>query len=279
MQGRSSRFGMFGVVKLPEAVSIAAALILLALRGASSSRVGGAARPISKREMAAGKLNASLIAAESGIFEGIATSLSIDRLRNIKGNFATEAAPAAVVAGDGCALSYSLCESELVRYNEQRKLLLPRGVAAVLSVHCHGRKHMKLSEFAQLHSAVTDLQSIEAADYFFSVIDSDQDDCWSLADLQHFLVEKRSVLREEGVVLSGLHEIWACLRDMIRPSNLSAGISRREFLRLSPKDRRTTIQSVLFKDDDSATVNIFRTLIMEEAIARMAAGGCGITSA
>jgi hypothetical protein len=69
------------------------------------------------------------------------------------------------------------------------------------------------------------------------------------------------------MALSGLHEIWACLRDMTKPSCVSAGISRREFMRLAAKSRRTVIQSILFRDDDHATLNIRATLACEEAMA------------
>lgn len=263
MQGRSGRFGMFALVKLSEAVSIGTALLLLGLRGECGSRVGGRARPVTAREVCRGRLNASMIAAEAGIFEGVSANLSMDKLRNVKGNYASEAAPEAVVAGDSCALNYSLAEAEVTHYNTQRNLLLPRGVRSLLAVHCHGRHHMTLPEFAVMHTCMTGLASRAGADYFFSIIDADCDEYWSLADLQHFHSEKGRILLLDGMALSGLHEVWACLCDMIRPADEHRGIARSEFLRLSANDRKLAIQSLLFRDDNHATLNIRQTLILE----------------
>lgn len=265
MQGRSNRFGMFALVKLHEAIAIGTSLVLLALRGKCRSRVGGRARTIGPRELRVGKLNASLIAAEAGIFEGVSTDLSTDRLRTIKGNYSAEARPEAVVASDGCALSYTLSEEEVKHYNMQRRFLLRRGVQAVLSVHCRGRKHMNLAEFAVLHTNAVDLTSNAAADYFFSVIDYDQDDVWSIADLQHFHSEKARTLRTDNLVLSELHQVWECLWDMMRPAGevASTGITRADFMKLSPRRRKAVLQSVLYREDDQATLNIRKTVALE----------------
>lgn len=263
MQGRSTRFGMFSLVKMPEAIALGTALMLLALQSESESRVGGCARSISSKEVCSGSLNASLIAAEAGVFEGVAACLSMDSLREIKGHFAAEASPEALVASEGCALKYNLQEEEFVHYNMQRNLLLRRGVRSLLGVHCGGRSQIKLTEFAVFHKVSNDLKSNAAADYFFSVIDFDQDEFWCLADIHHFLVEKEKVLVADGIAMCGLKEIWFSLLDMIQPADIAMGISRNEFLRLTPKERKVIIQSILFVDDDHATLNIRKTMKLE----------------
>lgn len=263
MQGRSTRFGMFSLVKMPEAVALGTALVLLALQGESKSRVGGCARTVSAKEICGGGLNASLIAAEAGVFEGVASCLSMDNLRNIKGNYAAEAAPEAIVTSEGCALDYNLTETEFERYNSQRSLLLHRGVQSVFSVHCGGRKIMNFSQFAVFHTVSQNLTTNAAADYFFSVIDFDQDEFWCLADLHHFHVEKERFLARDGIAMSGLQEIWVCLLDMIQPADIVTGVSRNEFLRLTPNERKIAVESILFMEDNHATLNIRKTMKME----------------
>lgn len=263
MYGRRGRFGMFALVKPSEAVAIGTALVLMGLRGECGSRGGGFARPVGAHEVCRGKLNAALISAESGIFQGVAVCLSMDKLRNIKGTFASEAAPESVVAADACALNYVLSMSEVAHYHAQRKLLMPRGVEALMNVHCHGRKHMTLTEFAVMHTLSNMIESTAAADYFFSAMDADQDGKISLADVQHFHSEKRRLLLVDQMALAGLHEVWACLVDNVRPANAASGIKRSEFLRLSGSDRKTAIESLLFRDDRHATLNIRATVLLE----------------
>jgi hypothetical protein len=263
MRGRSSRFGMFCLVKQREAVCIGTSLVLLALRGESGGRVGGFARPIGARELRKGKLNSSLIAAESGIFEGVTSDLSMDRLRTIKGNYASDADSDAIAEAEGCALNYWLCEDEVHRYNARRRLLYPRGVHAVLLAHCRSRTRMNLAEFALLHSATSNMTSISSADYFFTVIDFDHNDYWSLADVKHFHQEKEREFVQHNMAMSGIDDVWACLCDMIRPAKPELGIARKEFLKLSGKNRRTVIQSILFREDEHATLNIRKTMEME----------------
>jgi hypothetical protein len=122
---------------------------------------------------------------------------------------------------------------------------------------------MNLGEFALLHSVTTNMASLASADYFFTVIDLDQNDYLSLADVKHFHSEKERDFSEHNMAMSGIQDVWACLCDMIRPEHVSMGIARKEFMRLPGKYRRTVIQSVLFREDDHATLNIRKTMEME----------------
>lgn len=263
MLGRKGRFGMFALVKPSEAVAIGTALLLFELKSKCGTCVGGCARPVDMREVTGGNLCQALIEAESGIFEGVAGSLSMDKLRNIKGTFASVAAPEAVVAADTCALKYQLSAHEVEQYNAQRKLLLGRGVDALLAVHCHGRKEMTVSEFAVMHACNGAVDSIGAADYYFSTLDVDGDGFWSLADLAHFHSEKQRVLLQDKIAVWDLACLWSCLCDMMMPEAGTPGISRADFTRLEARDRKVVVASLLFLDDHHATLNIRQTLVLE----------------
>lgn len=260
MEGRSSRFGSFALVKMSEAVAIGSSLVMYGLRGASKNRVGGLARPVCPKEVREGKLNASLIAAEAGIFEGVASGLSMDQIRSVKGCFATEANPEAVSRNSGLALSYMLSIEEVVRFCISRKTLLPGAVKRTMAVHCRKGSEMSLGEFAVFLCVLNNLSSNGALDYFFTVVDTDHDELWTLPDLRHFHMEKERMWLNDGMAVSDLVDIWVNLLDMIRPRSPQAGISRRDLSKLGAKDRKLVLQSLLFADDDHSVLNIRRTM-------------------
>eukprot|EP00177_Eucheuma_denticulatum_P002906 GFKZ01005224.1.p1 GENE.GFKZ01005224.1~~GFKZ01005224.1.p1 ORF type:complete len:1028 (+),score=114.02 GFKZ01005224.1:673-3756(+) len=260
MEGRSSRFGSFALVKMSEAVAIGSSLVMHGLRGASKNRVGGLARPVCPKEVREGKLNASLIAAEAGIFEGVASGLSMDQIRSVKGCFATEASPEAVSRNSGLALGYMLSTEEVVRFCISRKSLLPGAVKRTMAVHCRKGSEMSLGEFAVFLCVLNNLSSNGALDYFFTVVDTDHDELWTLPDLRHFHMEKERMWLNDGMAVSDLVDIWVNLLDMIRPRSPQAGISRRDLSKLGAKDRKLVLQSLLFADDDHSVLNIRRTM-------------------
>ena len=264
MEGRSSRFGSFALVKMSEAIAIGSSLVMYGLRGVSKNPVGGHARPVCPKEVREGRLNAALVAAEAGIFEGVASGLSMDQIRSVKGLFATEACPTAVSRSGGLALNYSLTVEEVQKFCTTRKTLLPSAVQATVSTHCRNKKEMTLAEFAIFLSVLNNLSSNGAVDYFFSVVDVDHDEYWTIPDLREFHMEKEKLWLKDGMAVSDLVDIWVNLIDMVRPKKPERGISRREFLNLGTKERKLVMQSLLFVDDDCSVLNIRRTMELNE---------------
>lgn len=263
MGGRSSRFGSFALVKMPEAVAIGVALVLFEIRGANSNRVGGRARPVCPREVKESKLNAALIAAEVGIFEGVAKGLSMNHIRSVKGCFATEISSSSFCRGVGCALDVMLSIEEVQHFCVSRKTLLPGVVKRVMGIHCRERRVMSLSEFSIFLHVVNDLGTDGAVDYFFTVIDVDEDDMWTVPDIREFHKEKEQFWHEEGMAVNDLRDVWFNVVDMVGAAlgmRAQSGVSRRDLLSLGLKDRKSVLQSLLFVDDDCSSLNIRRTM-------------------
>eukprot|EP00178_Gracilaria_changii_P016657 TRINITY_DN47971_c0_g1_i1.p1 TRINITY_DN47971_c0_g1~~TRINITY_DN47971_c0_g1_i1.p1 ORF type:complete len:1073 (-),score=158.27 TRINITY_DN47971_c0_g1_i1:123-3206(-) len=260
MDGRRSRFGSFALVKMSEAVAIGSALVIHSLRAKGKSRVGGAARPVCPKEVREGKLNASLIAAEVGIFEGVASGLSMDQIRSVKGCFATEVAPSQISRNGGITSNCTLGIEDVQRFCVSRKTLLPGAVKLAMAAHCRDPKRMTLAEFSILLSVLNNISSNGSVDYMFTVVDADRDDRWTIPDLRQLHMEKEQIWLQDGMAVSELGNIWTHLIDMIRPSRPTEGITRREFYRLGAKERKAVIQSLLFMDDDLSLLNIRRTV-------------------
>ena len=89
MKGRSSRFGSFALVKMSEAIAIGSSLVMYGLRAVSKKIVGGHAGPFFPKEVREGKMDAALLAAEGGIFDRVASGISMDQIRSVKGSIAT----------------------------------------------------------------------------------------------------------------------------------------------------------------------------------------------
>ena len=259
MEGRSSRFGSFALVKMCEAIAIGSALVMYGLRGMNKNRVGGRARPVCPKEVRNGKLNAALVAAEVGIFEGVASGLSMDQIRSVKGCFATMASPGAIPRS-GIAIESELSVDDVKKFCSTRKTLMPGVVELVMGAHCRDAERMTLSEFAVFLSVVNNISSNGAVDYLYTVIDVDQDERWTLPDLRQFHMEKERMWLQEGMAVSDLSDLWMNLMDMIRPLKASRGVARKEFCRLGSKDRKLVLQSLLFVDDDHSLLNIRRTM-------------------
>lgn len=267
MEGRSSRFGPYALVKMSEAIAIGSSLVMSAIHGVCGNRLGGRARPVCPKEVRDSKLNAAMIAAEVGIFEGVASGLSMNEIRSVKGCFATEVSPGAIPRSGGCALNCSLSLEEVQRFCLTRKTLLPGAVELVMRVHCRNERWMNLSEFSVLLSAVNDVASDGAVDYFFSVADVDQNDRWTLADVREFHMEKERMWREDGMAVSELRDFWVNMLDMIGSRGDERGLSRRDLLNLGGKERKVVIQSLLFVDDDYSLLNIRKTMEMNKECA------------
>lgn len=263
MEGRSSRFGTYALVKMAEAIAVGAALVMHEIRAVSSNRVGGQARPVCPKEVRESKLNAALMAAEVGIFEGVASGLSMNHIRSVKGCFATEVTPGRFAHSAGCALSVSLSVEEVQHFCVSRKTLLPGAARRAMYVHCRDAVRMTLSEFSILLHILNDITTDGAMDYFFSVVDVDQNDEWTLPDLREFHREKESLWQEDGMAVNDLHDVWFNLVDMVGSRvgrRKRAGVTRRDLMSLGVKDRKAVLQSLLYVDDECSSLNIRRTM-------------------
>lgn len=263
MESRSSRFGTYALVKMAEAIAVGAALVIHEIRACSSNRVGGQARPVCPKEVKESKLNAALMAAEVGIFEGVASGLSMSHIRSVKGCFATEVTPAAFSQSAGCALNVSLSVEEVQHFCVSRKTLLPGAAKRVMYIHCRNALRMSLSEFSILLHILNDITTDGAMDYFFAVVDVDQNDEWTLPDLREFHREKECLWHEDGMAVNDLNDVWFNLVDMVGNCvghSKRQGVTRKQLLTLGGKDRKSVLQNLLYVDDDCSSLNIRRTM-------------------
>lgn len=263
MESRSSRFGTYALVKMAEAIAVGAALVIHEIRACSSNRVGGQARPVCPKEVKESKLNAALMAAEVGIFEGVASGLSMTHIRSVKGCFATEITPTAFSQSAACALSVCLSVEEVQHFCVSRKTLLPGAAKRVMYIHCRNASRMSLSEFSILLHILNDITTDGAMDYFFAVVDVDQNDEWTLPDLREFHREKECLWNEDGMAVNDLNDVWFNLVDMVGNrfgTSNRKGITRKQLLSLGAKDRKSVLQNLLFVDDDCSSLNIRRTM-------------------
>lgn len=269
MESRSSRFGTYALVKMAEAIAIGAALVIHEIRASSSHRVGGRARAVCPKEVKESKLNAALMAAEVGIFEGVASGLSMSHIRSVKGCFATEVTPAAFSQGAGCALNVTLSVEEVQHFCVSRKTLLPGAAKRVMFIHCRNPLRMSLSEFSILLHVLNDITTDGAMDYFFTVVDVDQNDEWTLPDLREFHKEKESLWQEDGMAVNDLNDVWFNLVDMVgncrSERRKRKGVTRKQVLSLGAKDRKAVLQSLLYVDDDCSSLNIRRTMELSKS--------------
>lgn len=260
MDSRKGQFGHYALVKMAEAIAIGTALVLHEIRGVNSNKVGGRARPVCAREVKESKLNAALIAAEAGIFDGVTKGLSINLFRSIKRSFMGEISTPRT---SGCALSVMLSVEEVVGFCLTQKTLLPRAVRLAMYAHCRNAVAMTLSEFSILLRVLNNLECNGTVDYMFTVVDVDQNGKWTKPDLLEFHKEKERLWHDEGMALSDFNDAWLNLVDMLGDT-VSNGprteIRRRDLLSLGPKGRKAVLQSVLFVDDNCSSLQIRKTM-------------------
>lgn len=221
-----------------------------------SSRTRGR---ISKGDVARAGLCASLLAAESGIYNGITMQLRTDRLRNITAAF-REACGERATEADA-----ALSVKDLVWFSAERGMLTPRAVQAAFARHVCGPA-MGVHDFGPLWLASNKPETDAATAYFFDILDADGDGYLSAGDCAHFYSEKCALLRREGYVPISFQCIWRSVLD-----NMCGGrstccrgqgrVSLPELKRMASRDRLTLFQSLLFMDDDMASVDVYRTAI------------------
>lgn len=235
-----------------DAPSIAAAVLCYEFKGASGS--------FSKRDLARARLCSSLLAAESTIYEGVASHLRIDRMREICKAFSL-----AVRESSGRGGDHVLSQEDVVSYHQRHSLLTPRVVEAIFARHIKSEL-MRLDSFAPMCLAVNDLTSASAANYFFKVLDADQDGYINAGDCAHFYIAKHQILSENGYVPIAFEHIWQSMVDNVyhkrTPSTKCGrnGISLTELLAVADVDRVTFLQSLLFIDDEMSAIDLYRTV-------------------
>lgn len=212
---------------------------------------------ISKGDVERAGLCSSLLAAESGIYNGITTQLRTDRLRNITSAFREACSDQ---AGDAEA---ALSVKDLVWFSAERGMLTPRAIQAAFARHVSGPA-MGVHDFAPLWLASNKPETDAATAYFFDILDADGDGYLSAGDCAHFYSEKCALLKREGFVPITFQCIWRSVLDNMCGGRSTCGrgqgrVSLPELRRMSCRDRLTLFQSLLFMDDDLASVDVYRT--------------------
>lgn len=225
---------------------------------------GGLRSRLSQGELVRANLCSSLLAAESGIYNGVTAHLRTDRLRGIRSAFA-----------DACgARDVEPCAYDVAMFNAERGLLTPRAVDALFARYVPA-KTMSVLEFAPMWLATHDLTSSAASSYLFGVLDVNQDGYICAADVAHFYTEKCAFLARDGFVPVRFEHIWHSILDNLghgRSVSLHGRkqLSLAEMQKVSERDRVTFWQSVLFIEDELASVDWYRTAAIGGTAAALA---------
>lgn len=206
---------------------------------------GGAWHWIRRQELSSAKLAATLLAAEAGMFQGVAAHLRADRLADIRAAFAA-------ASGQRFGTVSRLPCKDIAWLNKERGMLSHRAVEAIFTRHGLDKAGgMDLAHFAPMWLAVSNPSSRSATEYLFAVLDADADGYLTAPDVAHFYAEKRNVLMDEGFVPTVFEHVWVGLLDsaLQQRSGSHRRVSLQEVRQMGSRDSNTLFQSLLFLDD------------------------------
>lgn len=206
---------------------------------------GGAWHWIRRQELSRAKLAATLLAAEAGMFQGVAAHLRADRLADIRAAFAA-------ASGQRFGTVSRLHSKDIAWLSKERGLLSQRAVEAIFTRHGLDKAGgMDLAHFAPMWLAVTNPSSRSATEYLFAILDADADGYLNAADVAHFYAEKRNLLMDEGFVPTVFEHVWVGLLDSALPQRGGSKrhVSLQEVRQMSSRDTNSVFQSLLFLDD------------------------------
>ena len=195
----------------------------------------------------------SLLAAESGMYDGVAYFLRTDRMLDIISVFDD------AIQCDEVGESMKLSLEGAIKFNSNHGLLISRAVEAHFNLlGCPNE--ISVAEFAPMWLAARKPESTAASSYFFHLLDLDQDGYLSSFDIMHFYNEKSVSLINAGFVPVKFQHLWRSLSDNISltPSSSSGSslISLPQIESIPERERILFWQSVLFLQDELSLVNI-----------------------
>lgn len=207
---------------------------------------------IRRQDLSRVKLCATLLAAESGMYNGCCAHLRADRMGDIRLAFAA-------ASGKRVGCSPTLPMKDVAWLSRERGLLSERALEVIFS---RFEGDMDLARFAPMWLAVNAPSSRSAIEYFFGILDADSDGYVGAADAAHFYTEKRRLLVSDGFVATAFEPIWRGAVDSVaagdeRTRATHAALSLTDIRRLSSRDATTFCQSLLFVEDpEMALVDI-----------------------
>jgi hypothetical protein len=221
---------------------------------------------IRRQEMGRARLAAALLAAEAGMYNGVAAHLRADRLSDIRMAFAAS-------SGKRVGCSPTLPVKDVVWLNRERGLLSQRAVEAIFARDDLARAGgMDLAHFAPMWLAINNPATRPATEYLFGVLDADADGYLTSVDVAHFYAEKRNALREDGFIATAFEHIWRGLLDSVAVGKGNArGVSLTDVRQLCSRDATTLVQSLLFLDDGEMAMVDLRTTSIDGSSAAMRA--------
>lgn len=210
---------------------------------------------IRRQELSRCKLSHALLAAETGMFDGVATNLRADRMADLGTAFAA-------AQGRRTLNGANLSVKDVAWLCSERGLLSRRAVVAVFDrANLPHDQGMSMAAFAPMWLAISKPSSRSAVEYLFSILDADMDGYVSSADVAHFYAEKRNVLCNDGYVPTAFEHVWNSLLDSVglgRSARRVVGIPA--IRKLNAKARTTFFQSLLFLEDgEMAMVDLCST--------------------
>jgi hypothetical protein len=229
--------------------NLAASLLCYELKGLSWQWIG-------RHEVRQARLCGSLLAAESGMFNGVAANLRADRMSDVQMAFA--AASGRRIGG--CA---TLSVKDIIWLNAERGLLTPRAVEAIFEREV-GAGGMDLARFAPMWLAATNPDTRSSCEYLFGILDADSDGYINAMDAAHFYMEKRRLLLRDGYIPTAFEHVWRGLLDSVANGKVKSPtgrlqVSLTDLRSIGPRDWTILFQSLLFTDDDMAMVDLVKT--------------------
>jgi Leucine rich repeat len=202
-----------------------------------------------RQEMSRVKLAAALLAAEAGMYNGVAAHLRADRLSDIRTAFAA-------ASGKRVGTSARVLAKDVTWLNKERGLLSKRAVEAIFARHgLEGRGGMDLAHFAPMWLSVSNPSSRSAIEYLFDVLDADADGYLTAVDVAHFYAEKRDVLVQDGFIPTMFEHVWNGLVDSaVSPGRGKRSVSLPDVRQMCTRDVTSLFRSLLFVDDDEMAI-------------------------
>jgi Ca2+-binding EF-hand superfamily protein len=229
--------------------SLASSLLCYELKGLSWQLIG-------RHELRQARLCGSLLAAESGMYNGVAANLRADRMSDIRMAFA---AASGKRVGGGATLSVK----DIIWLNAERGLFTPRAVEAIFEREvCDGG--MDLAKFAPMWLSATNPDTRPSCEYLFGILDADADGYINAFDAAHFYMEKRRLLLRDGYIPTAFEHVWRGLLDSVANGKVRSPsgrlqVSLTDLRSIGSRDWTVLFQSLLFMDDDMAMVDIVKT--------------------
>lgn len=195
------------------------------------------------------KICSSMLAAESGIYEGIFAPLRPDKFENV--------AKAFLRAGDFTdstgATPRRLSEDRMRAYCTANRFLTRGALTPLFTNKPHG---LSLGDFARVLMSLSEPAARESATFFFSILDTNMDGKVCAMDLAFHFAEKQKSLKEQGFQCVSFMHVYRLVADMFASNLGGLECTKSQLLRVNSKARAEFIKGLLFIDDNMTMVDI-----------------------